>query len=199
MPEKCIQKTKILRAAAALIADHGFHGTSVQMIAEKAGVGVGSLYRYFRDKDELVHAVYEAVREKVESRVQAGFLENQPLRENFRRLAKIFIFHFLEHPADLRFMEQYLASPYRARNTNKTISTEAIYWTLFKSLHEPGKATRVVKDLPMDVLNSLAFGPLVSLLNAHLRGNSDLDEMTIMGTIDISWEAVTGQGVSSCR
>ncbi|MBQ4491867.1 MAG: helix-turn-helix transcriptional regulator, partial [Deltaproteobacteria bacterium] len=51
------RRTSILEAALGLIAERGFHGTPAALIAERAGVGVGTIYRYFRDKDELIHAV----------------------------------------------------------------------------------------------------------------------------------------------
>ncbi|WP_454727492.1 MULTISPECIES: TetR/AcrR family transcriptional regulator [Cupriavidus] len=44
----------ILEAAGQLFAQGGFAGTSTTKIAERAGVGVGSLYEYFPNKDSLV-------------------------------------------------------------------------------------------------------------------------------------------------
>jgi AcrR family transcriptional regulator len=53
------QADKILSAAAALFATHRFHEARMEDIAALAEVGKGTLYRYFRDKDELYLALLE--------------------------------------------------------------------------------------------------------------------------------------------
>ena len=57
---------KLLAAAGDLFAERGFHATQTPDIAERAGMSVGGLYRYFRDKHqillELIHRVLEANR-----------------------------------------------------------------------------------------------------------------------------------------
>ena len=50
---------QILDAAAELFAERGFEGASIQDIAQKAGVGKGTVYLYFKTKDDLIRQVYE--------------------------------------------------------------------------------------------------------------------------------------------
>ncbi len=49
---------RILRAAEDVIAESGL-GASMEQIAARAGVGVGTLYRRFPNKESLVVAVFE--------------------------------------------------------------------------------------------------------------------------------------------
>jgi AcrR family transcriptional regulator len=51
-------KQRIEAAALHLFAERGADATPMPMIAECAGVAVGSLYRYYANKDELVARVY---------------------------------------------------------------------------------------------------------------------------------------------
>ncbi len=51
-------KERIDRAALHLFAERGADATPVPMIAEAAGVAVGSLYRYYANKDEMVTRLY---------------------------------------------------------------------------------------------------------------------------------------------
>jgi AcrR family transcriptional regulator len=45
---------RILTAAAQVLAEKGYAGLSTNRVAEVAGVSIGSLYRYFADKNELI-------------------------------------------------------------------------------------------------------------------------------------------------
>ena len=51
-------KNRIDEAALHLFAERGVDATPVPMIAERAGVAVGSLYRYYANKNELVARLY---------------------------------------------------------------------------------------------------------------------------------------------
>jgi AcrR family transcriptional regulator len=48
---------KLIVAAAACFAEKGFNGTSVREIAMRAGISLGSMYTYFKGKDELIEAI----------------------------------------------------------------------------------------------------------------------------------------------
>jgi AcrR family transcriptional regulator len=49
----------ILDSAYDLLSERGYHGTTLQDVAEYAGVGVSSLYSYFPSKLHLLYAVFE--------------------------------------------------------------------------------------------------------------------------------------------
>jgi AcrR family transcriptional regulator len=52
-------RQRLIDAALALFAEHGYQGTSVRMIAEAAGVAQGLLYSHFEGKQALLHAIFE--------------------------------------------------------------------------------------------------------------------------------------------
>ena len=49
----------ILEATARVLAERGYAGTNTNVVAERAGVSVGSVYQYFPNKDSLVTALHE--------------------------------------------------------------------------------------------------------------------------------------------
>ncbi len=58
--EQALQsREKLLDAATALFAEHGYRDTSVQAIGEKAGVSRGSIFWHFGSKEGLLWAVVE--------------------------------------------------------------------------------------------------------------------------------------------
>lgn len=51
------KRDRILRVATCEFAANGFENTSIESIARKAGISVGSIYKYFENKDELFTTV----------------------------------------------------------------------------------------------------------------------------------------------
>lgn len=56
---------RILDAALVTFAARGYHGTTVPEVADAAGVGTGTLYRYFEHKEALVNEVYRDAKQKL--------------------------------------------------------------------------------------------------------------------------------------
>jgi AcrR family transcriptional regulator len=66
--DACRNHDRLLVAAAAAFAEHGADDASLEAIAQRAGVGIGTLYRHFPNRQALLEAVYrdrvEAIRDK---------------------------------------------------------------------------------------------------------------------------------------
>jgi AcrR family transcriptional regulator len=62
---------QILKAAARLFADKGFHRTTTREIAEAASVSEGTLYNYFKNKDDILYGILTQL-------VEAQSQTNQP-------------------------------------------------------------------------------------------------------------------------
>jgi AcrR family transcriptional regulator len=58
-PQSEAKREAILHHGTRLFAEHGFAGTSVAAIAERAELPVGSIYTYFGNKEELLRAIIE--------------------------------------------------------------------------------------------------------------------------------------------
>lgn len=56
---KAAHRRKLLGAALALFARHGYHATTVPMITAGAKSSTGSFYFYFKDKEDVMAAVWE--------------------------------------------------------------------------------------------------------------------------------------------
>ncbi len=57
------RRNLILDAAIEVIAQHGFQRTSIKQIAKHAGVADGTIYNYFKNKEELLHAIVKRLTE----------------------------------------------------------------------------------------------------------------------------------------
>lgn len=185
------KRDEIVRAALELIAEHGFHGAPMAMIAERADVGAGTIYRYFENKDVLINGLYGEIEEKMLNHLQQGYSAEAPFRARFLHLCTALLRYFIENPLDFRYLEQFFNSPYGvAVRRDKLLGNREGGCNAFKELFEQGMAQQVLKDFPLAILFDLAFGPLLAVARDHILGFINLDENLITRTIEACWDAV---------
>src|SRR5687767_14807453 len=81
------KRAAILRAATRVFADNGYFNSKVADIAAAAGVADGTVYLYFKSKEEILHSIFDR---SVDQAVADGRkqLENiEDPREKLRRIA----------------------------------------------------------------------------------------------------------------
>jgi AcrR family transcriptional regulator len=96
----------ILTAAARLFASHRFHEVRMEDIACSAGLGKGTLYRYFKDKEELYLALLERAATGLQHCIEAGQARTDGPRAKLVALvgaileyfgANLYLFDLLQH------------------------------------------------------------------------------------------------------
>ena len=184
------KRDEIVRAALELIAEHGFHGAPMAMIAEKAGVGAGTIYRYFENKDVLINELYRELEERIYAAVLAGYAPEKPIRERFLYLGTAVLGYFIANPLDFRYLEQFHNSPYGVACRRDKLMGEREERDIYRELFEEGAAQQVVKDFPLFVLFALTFGPLLAVARDHILNFIILDDDLILRTIEACWDGV---------
>lgn len=184
------KRQEILHAALALIAEHGFHGAPIASIAERAGVGAGTIYRYFENKDVLINALFHALHDRIHAELMAVYPADKPLKERFIHVSTELLRYFITTPLEFRFLEQYLNSPYGVAFRRDRLLGKGGDGDLYRRLLEEGSALQVVKDLPLVVLFALAFGPLLAVARDHILGFVELDASLIAQTAQACWDGI---------
>jgi AcrR family transcriptional regulator len=171
-------------------AARGYHGTSVPEVAETAGVGVGTLYRYFEDKNALVNEVYRDAKQRLKDALLDGLaapdvyqLDNAEhwFSELWRRLATF----ARAEPDAFRFLEmqdhvEYLDAKSRALE----LSVLAPLWLAGKRLRDRSGGP------PVDIAIALLWGAFVGLVKASRLGYFALDDRKLEQAGEAAWRIV---------
>lgn len=183
------KREEILRAALELIAEYGFHGAPMAMIAERAGVGAGTIYRYFENKDVLINEMYLELEKRLNAFVQEGYDLARPVRERFLHLGSAVLRYCIANPLDFRYLEQFHNSPYGVVHRRDKLFGQSES-DLCRDLFEEAIACSEVKDLPLVVLFAMAFGPLITVARDHILGFVELDDTMIDKIISACWDGL---------
>jgi TetR/AcrR family transcriptional regulator len=98
----------IFAAAEDKFLDRGFHGTTMEEIAEAADVSVGSIYVHFQSKEGLYLALLERALDVQERYMQEAFKPTLSLGQQLFSAGWAYLRFYLDHPAYFRI----LAFPY---------------------------------------------------------------------------------------
>lgn len=88
--ERAQKQRIILDAAAAEIARFGYDRANINTIAERAGIGRGTIYLYFASKDDVLSALLDTIGAMIDDAVTTALLGDMPWHERLRRLTQAF-------------------------------------------------------------------------------------------------------------
>ena len=184
------KRDEIIRAALELIAEHGFHGAPMAMIADQAGVAAGTIYRYFENKDVMITELYQDLEGRIYSALMEEYASEKPIRERFLHLGKALLRYFIENPLEFRYVEQFHNSPYGVAVRRDRILGIKDNRNIYRELFEEGVTMQVMKELPLVLLFALAFGSLQAVARDHILGFITLDDTLIARTVEACWDGV---------
>lgn len=154
---------EILTVATQVFAERGFAQADVQEIADRVGIGKGTVYRQFGNKEALFAATAERARQWLIHEIDMAADQAPPSLERLRRGMHAFIAFFDAHPEVVELLIQERA---HFRGTKKPTLFEPSEdhmnrWSeLFRALIRDG----VIRDLPIEqieqAITNFLFGAM---------------------------------------
>lgn len=164
------RKADILQAALECFSSQGIEGTTVDMIRERSGASVGSLYHHFGSKEKIASALYmeglRNMRELQDKRVQRC----QTLEQFLKAIVGSHVDWIASNPDWARFL--FSQRPVVSKTGDETLMKEeslASYQQLMTRFFELAPAGY---DLPYPkaICVSLLIGPVHEYARAWLAG-----------------------------
>jgi AcrR family transcriptional regulator len=195
---KLNKREHIIHAAMTLIAEQGFYGAPMSLIAEKAGVGVGTIYRYFENRDELIKTIYKEDEERLVAFLLKKYPYGRSVRECFFHIGTGVVDYFTQNAIDFKYSEQFHNSPYGEAYRRNKIFASAGQPDIFMEIYEIGLVQKVIKTMPPVLFFNLAFAPIIWSVRDHILGMVQLDDSLTRLIVASCWDSVkvtaTGQG-----
>lgn len=92
-------RQRIIREAAGEFARLGFDAANINIIAEQAGIGKGTIYLYFENKRELFLAMLRHIAQEQLTVIRAALATNGTLKQRLERLFQAFT-HLAQEQSD---------------------------------------------------------------------------------------------------
>lgn len=184
---KTDKRTLILKTSLELLSENGFHGTPISMIAEKARVGAGTIYRYFENKEDLINNLFKDIKKHAVQSMLKDYDKNVSFKGRFKHLWLNLIRYFIQYPTAFQFIEQHRYATYIDKLTKKESSMIMSPVMLF---FVESKKAKAIKDLPLHTILALSYGPITALAKLLIDHNQQLSEEGLGQAADACWDAV---------
>src|SRR3979409_853245 len=154
------KRESILRAATRVFARNGYFNSKVADIAREADVADGTVYLYFKSKEEILHSIFDQNMAEAIAACRKLIENSRDPREKLRRIATLHLERLgaerdlavlfqVELRGSTKFMQEFSAAGF------------AEYLDLLRKIFEEGQRSGVFrKDLNAKVVSKILFGAL---------------------------------------
>lgn len=181
------KEERIYHATLELVMETGLAGLTMEKVAKKAGIAVGTLYVYFASKEELLEAVYWRIKTAKSAIMFQDFNPHDPFKIAFKKIWLNTLHNTLAYYAEDVFTEQCFRSPYISDELKQRSMT------LILPLHElveRGKKEFLIKHTDNTILLAYIAG-FIKELAAHSRFYSvKLGKEEIEAAFQLCWDGI---------
>jgi TetR/AcrR family transcriptional regulator, fatty acid metabolism regulator protein len=176
------KRERILDAAVKVFAAAGFYNAKVAQIAQQAGVADGTIYLYFKSKDDLLISLFEDRMEDINANLRAALSQAEGAVEKLRTVVRLHL-EFVEqnrHMAEVICVELRQSSKFIKEYANPKFGE--FLRILAAAIAEGQKSGELRADLDPPLIARALFGALDEIALAWLvrgpKGSMDLGRAT---------------------
>lgn len=187
---RCKDESKIdaiYRATLTLVKDRGLAGITMCDISKEASIATGTLYIYFKNKDELIKALFTECREKSAYYYFEGIVQQQSFEKRMEKLFRNIICYKMKNFEVSAFLEQSYHSPYvdviDLKKKQKTLNP------LFDLIKE-GIANKKIRDTEVQLIISYLFGIVNEMVKKAYFSNKKITDAVIKEVYEMFWSGI---------
>lgn len=175
-------------AALKLFVENGFHGTSTAKIARTAGVATGTLFHYFKTKEELINRLYLYTKESMFSLMREHFEVDNSLKENLKSLWSRFIYFSIRNSYKFQFILIFHTSPYITSLTKEQLEPQL---DALLSVYKKGLHDKELKEVPFEIMVEYFWGNIISTINYFNKYPEKLDDENLNQAFELFWDGIS--------
>jgi TetR/AcrR family transcriptional repressor of multidrug resistance operon len=184
------KREAIFCATIKLLAQYGFHGFSIKQLAEEAGVATGTIYLYFKDREDLIRELNTQIINDFVKASLEGHDPQLPLKQQYQHICFNIWQFCIENSCITHCKAQFDHLPPDVLRSQHSHAWDGLQ--PLKHLFEQGRKTQKIKNLPDDILISFSIEPYLYLARQHLLDIIKVDSEQLTHIIDASWDAIAG-------
>ncbi|MBP3944017.1 TetR/AcrR family transcriptional regulator [Sphingobacteriaceae bacterium WQ 2009] len=184
------KKLAIFDHTIQLIHIRGFHGTPMSLIAQHAGVAIGTIYHYFPSKTDLILSLFKHTKLKLRNYLFEKDNTDQCFEARFKDTLSRFILFYWKYPEILNFFDQFYSSPYyqmvKDKKHEETMCGENVILNFIKE----GVAKGELKDIDPTITSTIFLSTAIGIVKKSIIENQEISPQHMDVFVDILWDGV---------
>jgi AcrR family transcriptional regulator len=185
-PKSEDKRNAILSAATQVFADRGL-GAPTAAITSAAKVAEGSLFTYFKTKDDLINTLYGEIKLELADAMMSGFPRRQSVRHRLQHVWNGYVEWGVANPNQQRVLRQiqvWGGLTEESKNAGRAPFAE------IERMAEDAVAQRIYKDIPQPFI-AAALSALAEMTMEFMRQEPEKAEMYRTAGFEMLWAGVT--------
>ncbi len=158
-----------------MFAKQGFHQATISQIAEQAGVADGTIYLYFKNKDDILVQFFNYKTKQVFGRFREVVDKAENAKEKFLNLIRRHLEEFMRD-RDMALVYQAETRKNSRLVENQINEMAKTYLDIVSEIVEQGQEEGSIrKDLYMSLVKRFILGAVEEVINTWLRSGAKYD------------------------
>ena len=182
------KKITILKAAEKVLTQHGFYAFSMQNLAEQAAVSIGTIYRYFENKEALLNELQKFIRTESADILFMGWKTTLSDKQKYDLIWQNTFDFVIENPKRLTLLETLHYVP----NIDQTELTlfENKTFKLLIDFYQQGIDSKRFVNWQLFALIAASLETALALAKQVIRGRVTPDHLQLEQVRDASWKII---------
>lgn len=181
------KRDQIMLATRDLVFEQGLQDVAMSQIAQRAQVGMGTIYNYFPSKEDLVFCLFSEIKAAMTQHVLESYDTTQPVAVRVVYLLTSMVRYGIEHPREFLLTNQLALVPFIQERAKSEVSALV---AALKQVLIDATQQHLLKAMPPGVMMALITGAMNALVEAHMTQHIHLDQATIEQAMAACWDAI---------
>ena len=174
------KRERIVNAAITAFAQNGYHQATMAAVAREAGVAAGTIYLYFKSKDDLLISIFEEKVQGFIDKFHRQLAQEESAEIKLRKLVELHLFEMQNRPDLATVFQLELRQSHHFMSAYPKADLKS-YFDLIGEIIAEGQRQGVFrKDLYLSAIKRAFFGAMDETVTSWLLAGRDYD-LTQMG------------------
>ena len=174
------KREKILDSALQMFVENGFEGSPTSKIAKNAEVATGTLFHYFKTKEELINVLYLEIKSQLISNMKIRIDELPTIRQKLEAMWENAVKWGMRNPAGTKFFAMFGTSPHITKLTREQ-GFQGFGFAV--QIMQKGQEQDILKDVPIIMLMEMVGNMIHSSTNYFLNNPEQFENAEFRGKI----------------
>jgi AcrR family transcriptional regulator len=188
------RKDEILQAALACFTEAGVDATTIEMIRDRSGASIGSLYHHFGNKERIIGALYLAGTAEYAALLDEGFASADSAEACVKLLVTSYVDWVVANPDWARFILHSRGRVEASELGEQLREANRVHYQRILDALADYRQQGLFKAMPADCFSSLIIGPTHDFARNWLAGRTQTQLADCRELLaQVAWDAVRAQ------